>query len=198
MKSLRKAFDEELRREHLREMLSEKRSIKPAESLHKTTITDEPDSESIISRLFKMQEEQEETKHLIESLVEEVAASAKTGNCAALVASVKNLRTVVHQKYTNGKQIDTECAEILTEPDTLKLLFGFLSPIYESQEDLLKEVIWVLIDLCSTKKIDLINDITDCGIVATLHRLLTSNISASIYCEVALGSPRRSSASSTS
>ncbi len=187
MKSLRKAFDEELRRENLRELLSLKRSVKLAGSSRKSTITDEPDSESIVSRLFKMQEQQDESKHLVDALVEAVLAAAKSKDSAALVASVTHLRTVVHQKFTNGKQIDTECAEILSEPDTLKLLLGFLSPIYEAQEDLLREVLWLLIDLCSTKKVELIADITDCGIVASLHRLLASHVSSSVYCEVVSG-----------
>ena len=171
MKSVRMGYEARLRKEMLHDMVSKKRTVE----------SETEQRDSIIDRLSKMQERIEDEDGEIEPLYED--AVRKVGNDEETVRALKRIRLFI-QKKTVDRVIDLDIADFLTESDKLSFFTSLISPVNEGKHEMLKECIWILIDVCSTRDDNVMADITKSSLLHSLSILLQSNIPINIISDV--------------
>ena len=106
----------------------------------------------------------------LKELFKEILSAKSDNSLGTLTKSLVKLREYTIEHATKN-HIDSTCAEFLANPSVLSILLGFLSYTLATEKELQIQTLWLMINITSTKKSTIIENLTTSKLLLTLLEL---------------------------
>lgn len=132
--------------------------------------------QSTINDEMSHQREREISSQL-EKLFHDLELQKQAASLTGVCDDIKAIRLFCQEITNNKKNMDSSCALFLTQNEYLDLIISFLGGSLSDEKTLQLEVLWLLINMASTKNQTAVARLTDCSLLSKLHQLLQTSTS---------------------